>query len=68
MQIKNFFLSDLSKALRNGFHVISGFGGIRTHDILTQKTPADWLRARRSTWLSYEPTKNLQTKVLFKLN
>jgi hypothetical protein len=28
----------------------------------------DWLRARRSTWLSYEPTKNLQTKAVFKLN
>ena len=33
---------------------ILGFGGIRTHDILTQ---FDWLRARRSTWLSYEPIK-----------
>jgi hypothetical protein len=29
---------------------------------------ADWLRARRSTWLSYEPTKSLQTKAVFKLN
>ena len=29
---------------------------------------ADWLRARRSTWLSYEPTKSLQTRAVFKLN
>ena len=29
---------------------------------------ADWLRARRSTWLSYEPTKSLRTKAVFKLN
>ena len=28
---------------------------------------ADWLRARRSTWLSYEPTKSLRTKAVFKL-
>jgi hypothetical protein len=29
---------------------------------------ADWLRARRSTWLSYEPTENLRAKAVFKLN
>jgi hypothetical protein len=29
---------------------------------------ADWLRARRSTWLSYEPTEKLRTKAVFKLN
>ena len=29
---------------------------------------ADWLRARRSTWLSYEPTEKLRAKAVFKLN
>jgi hypothetical protein len=41
-----------------------GFGGIRTHDILTPVK--DWLRARRSAWLSYEPSKTIHQLEIFK--
>jgi hypothetical protein len=52
------------------FHFLSlgqhrfGFGGIRTHDILTPVK--DWLRARRSAWLSYEPSKSIHQLEIFK--
>src|SRR5215212_5441606 len=41
-----------------------GFGGIRTHDILTPFK--DWLRARRSAWLSYEPSGTIHQLEIFK--
>src|ERR671911_126423 len=41
-----------------------GFGGIRTHDILTPFK--DWLRARRSAWLSYEPSETIHQLEIFK--
>ena len=45
-------------------HTVIGFGGIRTHDILTPFK--DWLRARRSAWLSYEPSKTIHQLEIFK--
>jgi hypothetical protein len=45
-------------------HTVIGFGGIRTHDILTPFK--DWLRARRSAWLSYEPSETIHQLEIFK--
>jgi hypothetical protein len=44
--------------------ILIGFGGIRTHDILTPFK--DWLRARRSAWLSYEPSETIHQLEIFK--